>query len=96
MPSIYGPAGYSSAELPDETPESEYDTRAQHPYHAVRGSGRIVNGLEVIYNFMRDSAHLKEIGAAGWFIRRYMFITQVRCDDCRDKLQQRRIDNEVR
>ena len=28
MPNIYGPAGYSSAEMPDETPESEYDTCA--------------------------------------------------------------------
>lgn len=28
MPNIYGPAGYSSAELPDETSGRERDTRA--------------------------------------------------------------------
>lgn len=58
-----------------------------------------MNGLEIVYNFMRTSAHIREIGAAaaicgipiaGWFSRRFVFITQVKCRDCVKEMKERK------
>ena len=63
-----------------------------------------LDGLEVVYNFMRDSAHLRDAGiavtlcgvpVAGWFFRKFMFITQVGgkhgCKECRDTYMYRKM-----
>ena len=57
--------------------------------------------VELVINYMCDSAHLKEIGAvvtlcgvpvAGWFVKKFFFITQVGgrhgCEDCRSKYKE--------
>lgn len=58
-----------------------------------------LDGFEIMYNFLRTTAHIREIGAAaaicgfpvaGWFARRFIFISQVGCRDCAKELGKRR------
>ena len=58
-----------------------------------------MENLEVAVDFLKTTSHLKEIGSAiafcgipvaGWFIRKFFFITQVGCKECRNKLKERR------
>jgi len=66
--------------------------------------GAGLDGLQEVYNFLRTSSHLRDYGAvltlcgmpvAGWFFRKFMFITQVGgkhgCKECRDVYMERKM-----